>query len=450
MKPIVALVGRPNVGKSTLFNRIIGERKAIVEDVPGTTRDRLYAEAEWAGRTFVLVDTGGLEMLDRPEAPDVTPLSTASAPFVSAIRAQAQVAIDEADVIVFLVDARDGLTAADMDVADLLRNTQKPVVLAANKVDSAARESIAAEFWSLGLGEPMPISALHGRGTGDLLDAVVAHFAPEPEEEEEEAVHIAIVGRPNVGKSSLLNALLREERAIVSEIPGTTRDAIDTPLEWEGQSIVLVDTAGIRRRGRIQRGIEKYSVLRALRAIERSDVVLLVIDASEGVTAQDTHVAGYILEAMKSAIVLVNKWDLIVKDSYTMNEYTQQVRAALNFMDYVPVLFISAKTGQRVQRVIPTALEVYQQRHQRITTSELNRLLQEAITRHQPPSKGRKRLRFYFATQADTDPPTFVIFVNDRTLVHFSYERYLENTIRSAHPFTGTPLRLIFRDHKRG
>ncbi|GAB4567036.1 MAG: ribosome biogenesis GTPase Der [Anaerolineae bacterium] len=450
MKPIVALVGRPNVGKSTLFNRIIGERKAIVEDVPGTTRDRLYAEAEWAGRTFVLVDTGGLEMLDRPEAPDVTPLSTASAPFVSAIRAQAQVAIDEADVIVFLVDARDGLTAADMDVADLLRNTQKPVVLAVNKVDSAARESIAAEFWSLGLGEPMPISALHGRGTGDLLDAVVAHFAPEPEEEEEEAVHIAIVGRPNVGKSSLLNALLREERAIVSEIPGTTRDAIDTPLEWEGQSIVLVDTAGIRRRGRIQRGIEKYSVLRALRAIERSDVVLLVIDASEGVTAQDTHVAGYILEAMKSAIVLVNKWDLIVKDSYTMNEYTQQVRAALNFMDYVPVLFISAKTGQRVQRVIPTALEVYQQRHQRITTSELNRLLQEAITRHQPPSKGRKRLRFYFATQADTDPPTFVIFVNDRTLVHFSYERYLENTIRSAHPFTGTPLRLIFRDHKRG
>ncbi|HEY64835.1 MAG TPA: ribosome biogenesis GTPase Der [Caldilineae bacterium] len=453
VKPIVALVGRPNVGKSTLFNRIIGERRAIVEDVPGTTRDRIYAETEWAGVPFVLVDTGGLELLDlssraKEEGPE--PLSVSSADFVPAIRTQAQMAIEEADVIVFLVDVRDGVTSADMDVADLLRTTQKPVVLAVNKVDNASWEDAALEFWSLGLGEPHPISALHGRGVGDLLDAVLGRFPQQWEEEEPEAVRIAIVGRPNVGKSSLLNALLGEERAIVSEIPGTTRDAIDTELIWEGERVVLIDTAGIRRRGRIQRGVEYYSVLRALRAIERSDVVLLLIDATEGVTAQDTHVAGYVLEAGKGVVVLVNKWDLVKKDTYTMNVYTQEVRAALNFMDYVPVLFISAKTRQRVNQVIPTALRVHQEQSTRLSTAELNRILREAVMRHQPPSKAGKRLRFYYATQTGIRPPTFVFFVNDRELVHFSYERYLENAIRAHHPFEGTPIRLIFRDRDRG
>ncbi|NOZ26621.1 MAG: ribosome biogenesis GTPase Der [Chloroflexi bacterium] len=452
MKPIVALVGRPNVGKSTLFNRIIGERRAIVEDIPGTTRDRLYAETEWAGVPFVLVDTGGLELLDLSSQPNETtpePLSVASADFIPAIRTQAQIAIDEADVIIFLVDVRDGVTPADMDVADLLRTTQKPVVLAVNKADNEAWERAAAEFWELGLGEPYPISALHGRGVGDLLDAVLGRFPQQLEEEEEEGVRIAIVGRPNVGKSSLLNALLRQERAIVSEIPGTTRDAIDTELEWEGEHIILIDTAGIRRRGRIERGVEYYSVLRALRAIERSDVVLLLIDASEGVTAQDTHVAGYVLEAGKGIVVLVNKWDLIEKDTYTMNTYTQQVRAALNFMDYVPVLFISAKTRQRVNQVIPTALRVHRERFVRLSTADLNRVLREAVTRHQPPSKKGKRLRFYYVTQTGVCPPTFVFFINDRELLHFSYERYLENVIRSFYPFEGTPIRLLFRDRDR-
>ncbi|MCD6291199.1 MAG: ribosome biogenesis GTPase Der [Anaerolineae bacterium] len=453
MRPIVALVGRPNVGKSTLFNRIIGERRAIVEDIPGTTRDRLYAETEWAGVPFVLVDTGGLEISGQEAArqggASVPPLSVSSADFVPAIRAQAQVAIDEADVIVLVVDVRDGITSADMDVADMLRATRKPVVLAVNKADNLERDAEAVEFWSLGLGEPYPISALHGRGVGDLLDVVVGRFPPQPEEEEADAVHIAIVGRPNVGKSSLLNALLREERAIVSDIPGTTRDPIDTELVWEGERVVLIDTAGIRRRGRIRRGVERYSVLRAIRAIERADVVLLLIDASEGVTAQDAHVAGYVLEAEKGIVVLVNKWDLVQKDSHTMQTYTQEVRAALNFMDYVPVMFISAKTHQRVNRVIPTALRVYQERLVRISTAELNRLLRDAVVRHRPPSKGGKPLRFYYATQTGVEPPTFVLFVNDRRLVHFSYERYLENVIRAYHPFEGTPIRLRFRDHER-
>jgi len=448
-KPIVALVGRPNVGKSTLFNRIIGERRAIVDDVPGTTRDRLYAEAEWAGAPFVLVDTGGLEALERSGDPSAQPLSVASADYVPAIRNQAQLAIAEADVIVFLVDVRDGITAADRDVADLLRTTQKPVVLAVNKADNLERDAEAVEFWALGLGEPYPVSAVHGRGVGDLLDTVVGRFPRQVEEEEAGAIRIAIVGRPNVGKSSLLNALLRQERAIVSEIPGTTRDAIDTELMWEQQRIILIDTAGIRRRGRIQRGVEHYSVLRALRAIERADVVLLLIDATEGVTAQDAHVAGYVLAAEKSVVAVVNKWDLVTKDTHTMDAYASAVRSALNFMDYVPVLFISALTRQRVNQVIPTALRVYRERLARIPTAELNRLLQEAVTAHQPPSKAGNRLRLYYATQAGGEPPTFVLFVNDRQLVHFSYERYLENIIRAHYPFEGTPIRLQFRDRDR-
>ncbi|MDH7490280.1 MAG: ribosome biogenesis GTPase Der [Anaerolineae bacterium] len=432
MKPIVAVVGRPNVGKSTLFNRLIGQPLAIVEDSPGTTRDRLYADSEWNGRTFTVVDTGGLVFDESGEVE-------------WKVREQAQIAIAEADVIVFMVDASTGLTAADREAADLLRRTDKPIVIAANKADNEERRQAAVEFYELGLGDPIPISALHGTGTGDLLDAITASFAPEVVEEPDEAIRVAIVGRPNVGKSSLLNALLGEERAIVSEIPGTTRDAIDTRLEWAGQPVVLIDTAGIRRRGRIEPGVEKYSVLRAMRAIQRADVAVLVLDGVDGPTAQDAHVAGYILEEMKSVIVAVNKWDLVPKDSHTMHQYTQVVRAALRFMDYVPVLFISAKTGQRVGQVLDTALRVRDERLVRLSTAELNDILRQAVARQAPPTKAGKSLKFYYVTQPSVDPPTFVFFVNDKELVHFSYVRYLENQIRERYPFTGTPLRMLFR-----
>ncbi len=431
-KPIVAIVGRPNVGKSTLFNRLVGKRLAITHEVPGTTRDRLYAEAQWRGVEFIVVDTGGLDLASTDE-------------LMAQVRAQAQVAIAEADVVLFLVDVQDGLTAGDKEVTQVLHRSAKPVVLAANKADNRPLREAAVEFYSLGLGEPYPISALHGIGTGDLLDRVVAAFPAEEEGEELEAVKIAIVGRPNVGKSSLLNKILGQERSIVHEIPGTTRDAIDTQIEWEGQPVVLIDTAGIRRKGRIQRGVEKYSVLRALRAIDRADVVLLLIDAVEGATAQDAHIAGYILEAAKSVVVVVNKWDLVEKDTYTMQAYLEHVRRELRFLDYVPVLFISALTGQRVDRVLPTALRVQEERLIRIPTAELNRILQEAIARHAPPSKAGRRLKFYYATQAAVDPPTFVFFVNDPDLVHFSYKRYLENKLREHYGFLGTPLRLSFR-----
>lgn len=435
-KPIVALVGRPNVGKSTLFNRLIGERHAIIEDVPGTTRDRIYGESVWNGVPFTVVDTGGL-------------LVGADEPLLRQVRAQAEVAIREADVIVLLVDVKQGLTAADDDVARLLRRSNKPVILAVNKADSQQRRLAASEFWALGLGEPMPISALHGIGTGDLLDEVVAAFPAQAEPEEEEAVRIAIVGRPNVGKSSLLNQLLGRERAIVHEVAGTTRDALDTDITFQEQRITLIDTAGIRRRGRIGVGVEKYSVLRALRAIQRADVALLLIDAVEGVTAQDQHIAGYILDEYKSVVVLVNKWDLVPKDTYTMPAYTKQVRYDLRFLDYVPVLYISAKTGRRVHQVLPAAMDVYASRFQRIPTGELNRLVQDTVARHAPPSKAGKRLKFLYATQAGVDPPTFIFFVNDTRLVHFSYERFLENSIRRQYPFLGTPLRFRFRARRR-
>lgn len=449
-KPIVAIVGRPNVGKSTLFNRLVGQPLAIVEDIPGTTRDRLYADTEWNGVPFTLVDTGGLEIgVAVPGHPPTEgkplPLSVASPQYVEQIRVQAEMAIAEADAIIFMVDAIDGLVAGDEDVAAVLRRSRKPLFLAVNKADNQARRAAAVEFYALGLGDPYPISALHGTGTGDLLDAVVASFPAQEAEEEVEAIKIAIVGRPNVGKSSLLNRLLGQERAIVSEIPGTTRDAIDTYLEWEGVSIVLIDTAGIRRRGRIERGLEQYSVLRALRAIQRADVVLLLIEATEMVTAQDAHIAGYILEEAKSVVVVVNKWDLVKKDTYSMAEYTQRIRADLKFLDYAPVLFISALTGQRVDKVLPTALQVQKERLVRIPTSELNRIMMEAVTRHNPPSKAGKRLKFYYATQAAVNPPTFVFFVNDPRLVHFSYERYIENQLRARYSFTGTPLKLSFR-----
>ncbi|GAB4409181.1 MAG: ribosome biogenesis GTPase Der [Anaerolineae bacterium] len=458
-KPIVALVGRPNVGKSTLFNRLVGQRKAIVEDLAGTTRDRLYGDADWAGRDFIVVDTGGLDFDAAPPPPagpsrsrgegGVTGFQAgvASRLFLREIREQAEIAIAEAEVIVLLVDGEAGLTSADQDVAALLRRTDKPVILAVNKADNQKRRSEAVEFYALGLGDPIPVSALHGTGTGDLLDAIVAGLPPaETEAEaEDETIKIAILGRPNVGKSSLLNKLLGEERVIVSDVPGTTRDAIDMPIQYEGLDVVLIDTAGIRRRGKIEGGVEKYSFLRSLKAVSRADVCLLLIDAVDMVTAQDAHIAGYILEEAKSVVVIINKWDLVEKDTNTMNEYTARVRSELKFLDYVPVLFISAKSGQRVDKVLPLALQVQEERLRRISTGEVNRLLREAVTKNPPKGAQRHRLKFYYATQAGVDPPTFVFFVNDRNLVHFSYERYLENTIREQYGFLGTPLRLVFR-----
>lgn len=448
--PIVALVGRPNVGKSTLFNRLVGERKSIVEDEPGTTRDRLYAPAEWTSRPFLLVDTGGLDIGRTDKSPQkgdqLETLSRTSRDFIREIRQQAQLAIDEADVVVFLTDAKDGLTEADRDVAEILRRSGRPVILAVNKADNESRRQAALEFYELSLGDPFPISALHGTGTGDLLDAVVEKIPSAPEEPESDAVRIGIVGRPNVGKSSILNALLQTERVIVSPIAGTTRDAIDTELTWQGQQIVLIDTAGIRRRGRVESGVEKYSVLRAVNAIQRCDVVLLIIDATDGVTAQDAHVTNFILEAYKSVVVVVNKWDAIEdKDTDTMNRFTDDVRQKLKFLDYVPLLFVSAKTKQRVSKILPLAMSVAEQRTLRIPTSELNRILRDAMVAHPAPSRKGKPLKFLYATQAEVAPPTIIVFVNDKELVHFSYERFLENRVREIYPFLGTPIRLFFR-----
>jgi len=442
-KALVALVGRPNVGKSTLFNRIIGRRLAVVSDVAGTTRDRLYSEGEWAGVAFTLVDTGGIELTDGRHT---KPLSEDSEQFLPLIRQQAGVAIQDADVIVQVVDGQTGLTAADREVADMLRRSQKPVIIAANKLESTRLHETIYEFYELGLGEVFAVSALHGTGTGDLLDAIVAAVPPFEEEElVEEGIRIAILGRPNVGKSSLVNKLLGEERVIVSEIAGTTRDAIDTPLIWEGQQYTLIDTAGIRRRGRIDPGVEKYSVLRAIKALRRADVALLLIDAVEGITAQDQHIAGMLVDEMASVVVLVNKWDAVEKDSYTINEQTDQLRYHLNFMPYVPMLFISAVTGQRVTKVLPTVQEVYEARFRRIATGQMNRLMRDAVTRHPPPQKGNTRVKFFYATQASVAPPTFVFFVNKPEAVHFSYQRFLENRIREEFPFSGTPIRLVFR-----
>ena len=451
-KPLVALVGRPNVGKSTLFNRLIGERLAVVDDTPGTTRDRQFAEAEWNGVRFDVVDTGGIEVLSRD--PSAKPLSVDSADFIPQIREQAELAITEADVVVFVTDILTGVTAADLEVADTLRvrrhkdanGALRPaVILAANKADNVKRLDEVYSFYELGLGEPLGISGLNGLGTGDLLDLIVAAL-PKPEPvEEDESVKIAIVGRPNVGKSSLLNKLLGQERAIVSPIPGTTRDAIDTRLDYEGAAVTLIDTAGIRRRGRIEVGVEKYSVLRTYKAIDRADVALLLLDAVEGIAAQDAHIAGMVLEKNRSVVVVVNKWDAVEKDSYTMNLFTDKVRNQLHFMDYVPVLFISAKTGQRVEQVLPTALRVQEERLVRIPTSELNRIVREAVSKHAAPSKTGRRLKIYYASQVDIEPPTFLFHVNDPRLVHFTYRRFLENQIREHYGFLGTPLRLSFR-----
>lgn len=453
-KPMVALVGRPNVGKSTLFNRIVGRKLAVVDDRPGTTRDRLHATAEWNGVLFTVVDTGGIEVwpervIEGQRPAPSRPLAEDSAPFIPLIRAQAEQAIAEADVVVFLTDASTGPTPADQEVADILRRCRKPVLLAANKAESPRVREAAVEFYELGLEEIFPISALHGYGVADLLDRVVQVLPAWEAEPEDDSVKLAIVGRPNVGKSSLLNRLLGEERAIVSPVPGTTRDAIDTFLQWEGTPITLIDTAGIRRRGRVRPGVEQYSVLRALRAIQRADVSLLLIDATEGVTAQDAHVAQFILEEGCGVLILVNKWDAVPQGRGTQQQYTVHVREALRFLDYVPVLFISAQTGQGVERVIPQALKIHAARCHRIPTGELNRLIRDAVARHAPPAKGGKQLKIYYVTQAEVSPPTFVFSVNEPDLVHFSYERYLENRIREFYPFTGVPLRLVFRPRGR-
>lgn len=469
-KPIVAIVGRPNVGKSTLFNRLAGERLAVVDDTPGTTRDRLQAESDWNGRVFTIVDTGGIEVLpERATRGDAkldahTPLSISSAEFVPQIRQQAEIAVSAADALIFIVDSETGITSADQVVADVLRRAQRtkdgesypPILVVANKADNNEREMTSHEFYALGLGEVYPISAIHGIGVGDMLDALVESF-PSQEEEEDESIKIAIVGRPNVGKSSLLNAVLGEERVIVSPVPGTTRDAIDTSIRYADLDLTLIDTAGIRRRGHIEPGVEKYSVLRAMRAIGRCDVALLLIDAVEGVTAQDAHIAGYILEENKSVVLLVNKWDMIQpglrpgsedKPTQKEEEFAYALRNALNFLDYVPVLFISAKSGLRVEDVLPLALRVQEERLVRIPTAEVNRILREAIDKQAPPTKAGKRLKIFYGSQVRSDPPTFLFHVNDPKLVHFSYERYLENQIRKVYHFLGTPLRLSFR--KRG
>jgi GTP-binding protein len=455
-KPVVALVGRPNVGKSTLFNRLAEERLAVVDDVPGTTRDRLFAEAEWAGVDFDIVDTGGIDPTQTGPGRKKEPLSVGSADFIDQIREQAEIAIREADVVLFVVDVEAGVTPADREVAQILRRNQQeregkpwpPVLLVANKADSQARRDQAVQFYELGMGDPYTISAVHGTGTGDLLDAVIDNFEVSTEEEEDEAVKIAIVGKPNVGKSSLLNRLLGEERAIVSPIAGTTRDAIDTPMVYEDVPLTLIDTAGIRRRGRIEPGVEKYSVLRAMRAIERADVALLVIDATSGVTAQDAHIAGFILESWKSAVVVVNKWDAIPKDTHTMDEFTRQVRQELNFLDYVPVLFISAMTGQRVNQVLPMALRVQEERLVRLSTSQLNQILQRAQDQHPAPSTAGRQLKIYYGTQVRSDPPTFLLYVNDPKLAHFTYLRYLENRLRESYPYLGTPVRLVLKPRR--
>jgi GTPase len=451
-KPVVALVGRPNVGKSTLFNRLAGERLAIVDDIPGTTRDRLVAETEWNDVVFNIIDTGGID----PTHGGRTPLSVGSADFIQEIREQALMAVNEADAVLFITDGSEAVTPPDREVAEILRRYQKtkngrgwpPIFVVVNKCENEKLRTAAAEFYELGLGDPYPVSAIHGIGTGDLLDALVASFPPQVAADQDDSVKIAIVGKPNAGKSSLLNKLVGKQRAIVSPIPGTTRDAVDTMLEVGGLSVTLIDTAGIRRRGRIEQGVEKYSVLRSFKAIERADVALLIVDAEAGITAQDTHIAGFILEAWKSTVVLVNKWDAIEKDSLTMEDYTRHVRRELNFMDYVPLLFISAKTGQRVDQVLPMALRVQEERMARITTAMLNRVLRDAQDAHPTPSHAGRQLKIYYGSQVRVDPPTFVLHVNDPKLFHFSYLRYLENQFRETYGFIGTPIKIIAHGHK--
>ena len=433
-KPLVAIVGRPNVGKSMLFNKLTGKRLSIVEDTPGVTRDRLYAQAEWRGRTFDLVDTGGIE----PGTDDQ---------ILSFMREQAEIAIASATVIVFVCDIRTGMTAADQDVAGMLQRSKKPVVLAVNKMDSTGHtDPDMYEFYNLGLGDPYPVSAVHGHGTGDLLDACFEFFPPEDlEEETDDVVKVAIIGKPNVGKSSLVNRMLGQERVIVSDVAGTTRDAVDSYLEKEGQKYLIIDTAGMRKKSKVDDRVEKFSVLRATMAIERSDVCVIMIDAQEGVTEQDTKVAGLAHEAGKACVIVVNKWDVIEKDGKTMQRMEEDVRRDLSYMTYAPVLFISALTGQRVDRLFTLIDNVVNQAAMRIPTGVLNQVLSDAQARVQPPTDKGKRLKIYYMTQIGVKPPHFVIFCNDAKLFHFSYQRYLENQIRGTFGLTGTPVRITIR-----
>lgn len=433
-KPTVAIVGRPNVGKSQLFNRLAGKRLSIVEDTPGVTRDRLYADCNWRGRTFSVIDTGGIEPKNDNE-------------ILKFMRYQAEAAIHHADVIIFITDLKTGVTASDEEVASMLQRSGKPIVLAVNKCDKpGAPDPNIFEFYNLGLGDPYGISALHGYGTGDLLDAVYGHFPPEEEGDEEDGrIRVALIGKPNVGKSSLLNKVLGEERVIVSDMAGTTRDSVDADVDNEYGKFTFIDTAGIRKKSKVEEKIEKFSVMRSLMAVERADVCVIMIDATEGVTEQDTKVAGEAHNAGKACIVVVNKWDLVEKDGKTMKEYTLRVREGLAYMPYAPVLFISALTGQRVEKLYDMIAHVYEQNHKRIPTGQLNSILAEATARVQPPTDKGRRLKIYYVTQAGVTPPTFVFFCNDARLFHFSYQRYLENQIREVFDLTGTPVRIVVR-----
>ncbi len=433
MKPIVAIVGRPNVGKSTLFNKITGRKIAIVEDKPGVTRDRIYADAEWCGHTFTLVDTGGIELKSDDE-------------MWRHIKKQAEIAIDTADVILLICDVKSELTASDYDVADMLRRSRKPVVLAVNKLDNYKSEKLF-EYYNLGLGEPFGISCEQAIGLGDMLDEVCTYLEKaEAEEEKSEAIRIAVVGKPNAGKSSLVNKLLGYDRTIVSNISGTTRDAIDTPFSYNGKDYVLIDTAGIRKKKAVDEDVEYYSVIRALGAVRRADVCLVVVDSNEGLSEQDVKICGYVHEQGKPSVIVMNKWDLIEKDSDTINKFNKKLDCDLAFMDYYKSVYVSAKSGQRVEKILAVAMESYENARRRITTGTLNDLIGDAVRTIDPPSKKGRRLKIYYATQDDVCPPRFVVFVNDSELVHFSYKRYLENVIRKAFDFSGTPIRLYFRN----
>ncbi|WP_454054475.1 ribosome biogenesis GTPase Der [Clostridium sp. Marseille-Q7071] len=435
-KPIVAIVGRPNVGKSTLFNKLAGKRIAIVEDTPGVTRDRIYAEAEWLRHNFTIIDTGGIE----PQNEDI---------IMAQMRRQANMAIETADVIVFIVDGKAGLHPSDHEVAQMLRKSKKPIVLVVNKIDRIELEDNAFEFYNLGIGNPIAISASQGLGLGDMLDEVVAHFNPEDlSEEEEEYIKIAMIGKPNVGKSSLINKILGEERNIVSNIPGTTRDAIDSKIETAEGKFTLIDTAGLRRKSKVKEEIERYSVVRTLAAIERADICILMIDATEGLSDQDEKIVGYAHELNKAIMVVVNKWDLIEKDDKTMRNFQMDIAKGLSFMSYASYLFISAKTGQRVNKVLQMAKECYDNYNKRVATGVLNDVISRAVLMKEPPVVALKRLKIFYVTQVDTKPPTFIFFVNNPSLLHFSYERYLENQLRESFDFRGTGIKLIFRERK--